>query len=304
MINPSGDLRTVSNKEPSSHQLRIVFLGMPCAASLPPFQALLAHGHQIVALVLPTSGAGRNGNEAPAITALARQTGVPVLHLRTARERADVAAIAALEPDLIVVACFPWRLAPSVLDLPRLGCVNVHPSLLPVGRGPEPIFWSLRRGERQTGVTIHLMDEGLDTGPILAQARIPVPSGVRAPDLEERLAELGGRLLAETIPGLAAGTLRPHPQDPLLATTAPVPTAGDYLIPTTLPAAWAYDFARGVSPLGGPLTVWVGTMRQHVPVLDALSWDAEPADEPMSMGDGIAAIRFTPGRVTFRRRDP
>lgn len=281
----------------ASRPPRIVFFGMPCAASLPPLRTLLASGQRVVTVVLP---AGDGPEMFDDITSLARAADVPIRRLRTVREAADVARIASFQPDLIVVACFPWRLPGAVLTLPTLGCINVHPSLLPVGRGPEPVFWTLRRGERETGVTIHVMDEGLDTGPVLSRQRVTVPTGVRAPDLELRLAELGGKLLPETVERLVRGQAVPRPQDEVMATAAPVPAADDFLVPTNLPASWAYGFARGVSPLAGPLAVAIGATGERLPVVDALDWNSEPLAAPYVRHGETLTVRFAPGRVTFR----
>lgn len=274
---------------------RIVFLGMPCETSAISLQVLVEAGFDPAAVFIAGSSPAR---EDP-VLAISRRRGIPFSTLRSVRFQADQRLILQQRPDLIVVSCFPWRLPPEILGLPRLGCVNVHPSLLPVGRGPEPVFWTLRRGERETGATIHLMDEGLDTGPILAQARVPVPLGVRAPDLERQLSELSGRLLVESIVKLANGSMQPRRQDSAVATAAPAPTTDDYLVPTNLPASWAYGFVRGVSPLGGPLTVWVGATGQRLLVLDATSWDTEPMSDPIAVAASTITVRFTPGRVTF-----
>lgn len=278
---------------------RIVLLGMACAASVPPLIALLDAGAAVVAVVLPdATGAA----DAPSELELrAAAAGVPVVAI-TAMNAAAVETIAGLRPDLIVVACFPWRLPAALLTLPRFGAVNIHPSLLPVGRGPEPVFWTLRRGERETGVSLHQIDVGLDTGPVLAQTRRPVALGVRAPALERELMTLGGQALVAALPGVLAGTIAPRPQDEARATHAPVPAATDWVVPTTLPAAWAYAFARGVAPLGGPLTLAVGAARRSYPIHDALAYEAAgPMTEPVVIErPGVIRARFRPGWVRFR----
>jgi methionyl-tRNA formyltransferase len=280
--------------------MRVVMFGMACAASAPPLAALLAAGIEIPLLVIgerrPTAGVVAPGDSPP--ERLARDAGIPVVR----GHRIDAALVDALRrlaPDAIAVACFPFRLPPPLLALPPLGCLNVHPSLLPRGRGPEPIFWTLRRGERETGATVFRMDGRFDAGPIVAQARLPVPPGVRAPTLERDLMTLGGRLLVEALPPLAAGALQPAPQDDALATTAPMPTPADWLMATSLPAGWAWAFARGVAPLGGPLAVQVG--REVIPVRDALDHDpAAPLPAPViAAGDGALQVRFRPGWVRF-----
>jgi methionyl-tRNA formyltransferase len=272
----------------------VVFLGQACAAAAPPLAALIAAELQIPEIVL----AGRPGLPPGAVERLAVSAGIPVRWVGSAAEAAE--ALGAVAPEVAVAACFPWRLERAALETPPLGILNVHPSLLPVGRGPEPVFWTLRRGERITGATVHRMDTGLDTGPIMAQAEMAVADGVRAPDLEGALMTLGGRLLVEALPALAAGTLAPWPQPEEGTSYAPAPSPADWTMTPILPAAWAWRFARGVAPLGGPLAVVAGGAA--IPVVDALAWSEERLPERVvDDGDGTLRVRFTPGWVRFRR---
>lgn len=277
----------------------IVYLGMPCSPSAPALAALLAAGYDVRAAVLARQGEMNDGVETP-VERIATEARLPILRPR-AMDPALVDEIARWGPEAVVVACFPWKLPPSLLALPQFGCLNVHPSLLPAGRGPEPVFWTLRRGERQTGATVHLMDAGLDTGPIVAQATYDVSPGIRAPELETRLMILGGQILVDALPKLASGALSPTPQDDALVTPAPVPGAADFMVPTNLPAGWAYAFVRGVAPLGGPLAVLVGTTGRRLPVRDALDHDPfEAMAKPVSeVRPGVVRVRFRPGWVRF-----
>ena len=291
---------------------RVVFFGMPCAASVPPLLALLAAGYDVPAILLPASPGGPPHIEQPGapdrppfiptdLGSIAARRGIPVLAVPRRMDASFVARLAALRPAAIVVACFPWRLPETLLELPPLGCLNVHPSLLPVGRGPEPVFWTLRRGDRRTGVTIHRMDAGLDTGPIAAQAAIAVPDGIRAPDLEWQLMRLGGDLLVRILPDLAAGTLALTAQDDARATPAPIPTAAEFAVPTNLPARWAYNFVRGVAPLGGPLELLSLATGARYPLADALAYEADARLAAPDVREGGELIaRFKPGSVRFK----
>ena len=274
--------------------MRVLFLGQSCAAAAPPLTALLAAGHDVPAIVLAGSPGGHPGEP----ERIARAAGIPVVWVASAMEAA--AAIRAAAPEVAAAACFPWRLGRAARDVPPLGILNVHPSLLPAGRGPEPVFWTLRRGEPVTGATVHRMDAGLDTGPIVAQASMTVPQGIRAPDLERALMALGGRLLVQALPALAAGTLVPQPQSAEGASYAPAPAPADWTMVTSLPAAWAWRFARGVAPLGGPLPVIAGGAA--IPVADALAWSAEGTlpERVVREEDGTLRVRFSPGWVRFR----
>ena len=280
-------------------RIGIVFLGTECAGSEAVLGAMLAKRAAVQGVVLASRGDRAAGPGT--LEGMAGAAGVPVVRAG-GMGSGVVERIAGWGPEAVVAACWPWRVPAEVRGLPRLGCLNVHPSLLPVGRGPEPIFWTLRRGERRTGATVHLMDAGFDTGPVVAQAAIAVPAGVRAPALERRLMELGGRLLVATLPRLAAGEIAAVAQDAAAATAAPTPTAGDWAVPTNLPARWAFNFVRGVAPLGGPLTVEVGATGERHAVRDAIDLDEDgrmgvPA---VNEGGGVLRVRFRPGWVRFR----
>jgi methionyl-tRNA formyltransferase len=274
---------------------RVLFLGQSCAAAMPPLAALFEAGFPIPAVIL----ARPVGTPLGEIQRVAAAAGIPVVWVKSAAEATET--IQRIAPEVAVVACFPWRLPRAALETPPLGILNVHPSLLPAGRGPEPVFWTLRRGERMTGVTVHRMDAGFDTGPIVAQAQMLVPEGIAAPDLERDLMAVGGSLLVDALPALAAGTLQPRPQPTEGVSQAPVPRPADWTMMSSLPAGWAWRFARGVAPLGGPLTAIAGGTA--IRVAAALDWSPdERLPEPvLDDDDGTVRVRFSPGWVRFRR---
>jgi methionyl-tRNA formyltransferase len=273
----------------------VLFLGQSCAAAMPPLVALVEAGFAIPAVVLARQPWMRLGE----IQRIATAADIPVVWVKSAAEATET--VRSVAPEAAVAACFPWRLSHAARETPPLGILNIHPSLLPVGRGPEPVFWTLRRGEPVTGATVHRMDAGFDTGPIVAQAQAPVPEGIAAPDLERDLMTLGGSLLVETLPELAAGRLQPQPQPSHGTTYAPVPRPADWTMMSSLPAAWAWRFARGVAPLGGPLTAIGGGTA--IRVAAALDWSPdERLPQPvLDDGDGTVRVRFSPGWVRFRR---
>jgi folate-dependent phosphoribosylglycinamide formyltransferase PurN len=210
---------------------------------LPPRPASSA-GRRALPLLTPARDASA---DADTILRISAARDIPVLELRRLNDSRTIAALAAFAPDVICVACFSRRIPLAILRVPRLGCLNVHPSLLPANRGPDPLFWTFRNGDAETGVTIHVMDEGLDSGPIVAQRAIPVEEGISKAELEHICATVGGELLVEALRGLAEGRLAPQSQDARLATTYPWPSADDYVITPDRPARWAYAFARGVA---------------------------------------------------------
>lgn len=230
---------------------RTAFMGTP-AFALPSLEALAAGSELVAVIAQPDRPRGRGqGVEAPPTADWALARGVRLLQPPRARAPDFLAEIAALKLDLIVVAAYGKILSAELLGLPRLGCVNVHASLLPKYRGAAPIQWAIARGEHETGVTLMQLDEGLDTGPMLAAARLPILPGDTGGSLTERVAALGGELLTLQLPALLAGALAPHPQDPVLATLAPKLTREDALLDFTRPALDLHDRVRAFQPWPG-----------------------------------------------------
>jgi len=194
--------------------MRIVFMGTPRFA-VPSLRRLYEHGHDIVAVVTqPDRPRGRGHKLAPTEVALeAERLGLEVYKPEKVSAPELVGVLKRLSPEAVVLVAFGQLIPKSILDLPPKGCINVHPSLLPRYRGASPIHAPILAGERETGVTTMLMDEGLDTGDILLQERVPIGPDDNAGDLHDRLAELGARLLLETLARASAGTLVRTPQD-------------------------------------------------------------------------------------------
>ncbi|MGF1615075.1 MAG: methionyl-tRNA formyltransferase [Gammaproteobacteria bacterium] len=154
--------------------------------------------------------------------------------------------------DVIVAACFPFRVPNALLALPACGCLNLHPSLLPAYRGPAPLFWQLRAGLPEGGVTLHLMTEELDAGDIVAQERLAFPPGMTAALASRQLAELGGRLVVTTLRALNGGILHGRAQDERLASYFSWPQERDFCLSTHWSAERAFRFVRGTAQWGRP----------------------------------------------------
>jgi methionyl-tRNA formyltransferase len=230
--------------------LRIVFYGSGRFA-IPSFQALVDAGHDVAAAVSQPDrekGRGRSVTPPP-LKPVAIARGVPVL--QPPRVRHALEELAPLRPDLQVVVAYGQILPRAVIDLAPLGTVNVHGSLLPRYRGAAPIQWAIARSEERTGVTTMLIDEGLDTGPILLQRELPIRDGETAADLEPRLASVGAELLLDTVEGLASGELRPRPQDHDRATLAPLLSKSDGEVDWSLDATEIEARIRGFVPWPG-----------------------------------------------------
>lgn len=202
--------------------MRIVFFGTPEFA-VPSLEALLRAGHQVLQVVSrPDRPAGRRLRVSrPAVAACAAEHGLPLSQPEKAGADEFFRPFSTLAPDVAVVVAYGKLISPRLLGVPRLGFVNVHPSLLPRHRGPSPVAWAIVSGDRETGVTTMLLDQGMDTGPILLQRPMEIRLRERTGQLEQRLAHEGAELLVETLAGMASGAVVPTPQDHSLATLTP-----------------------------------------------------------------------------------
>ena len=203
--------------------MRIVFFGTPGFAAR-SLSALLREGHDVVGVVTQPDrphGRSRSTLVPPPVKLLAESAGLPVLQPERPAGDVFLTSLRRLEPTLGVVVAYGHILRTEVLSVPTSGMINVHASLLPRLRGAAPIPWAIANGDFETGVSIMQMEAGLDSGPVLHRIRTPIDIDDTAGTLTERLADLGATALLETLPCLAAGAVRPEPQDHSLATFAP-----------------------------------------------------------------------------------
>lgn len=201
--------------------MRIVFAGTP-EFSVPVLQAILDSNHAVVGVYTqPDRPAGRGRKlVAGPVKQLARRQGITVYQPVSFKDAATRQVLAGLHPDLMVVVAYGLLLPQSVLDIPRLGCVNLHASLLPRWRGAAPIQRAILAGDRETGVCLMKMEAGLDSGPVLAEVRTPIASDETGGSLHDRLSRLSAELLAQHLDDLEAGRLQPRIQDVSLVTYA------------------------------------------------------------------------------------
>jgi methionyl-tRNA formyltransferase len=238
---------------------RVVFFGTPQFA-VATLEALLGGSDRVVAAVTQPDrerGRGRKVAASP-VKELASRVLVPVLQPERLKEESFQAQIQALHPDLFVVIAYGRILPRSLLDIPEHGAVNVHASLLPCYRGAAPIAWAILKGERITGVTTMLMDEGLDTGAVLLQEELRIHEGETAGSLADRLSPVGARLLMQTVEGIKRGDLVPAPQDEVRATYAPPLKKEDGRIDWREGAAVIDAHVRAFNPWPGSFTEWEG----------------------------------------------
>lgn len=253
----SADLTTPSAAPASPGRTRLVFfgtapLGIPCLTALVRESA----AYSVLAVVSqPDRPRGRDLRLQPTpIKAAALALGLPVLQPARCRDTAFVGQLHRLQPDLIVVVAYGQLLPPALLELPPLGCLNLHASLLPRHRGAAPIQWALLEGDTQTGVTLMKIDAGLDTGAVLAQVTTPIHPDDTAQTLHDRLASLGAALLIQALPEYLAGRLPPRPQPSVGVTYARKLTREDGRLDWSLPAVVLERRVRALTPWPGAYT--------------------------------------------------
>lgn len=237
---------------------RIVFMGSPAAAA-PALRAAAEIGDVVAVITRPDrpAGRGRKISSTP-VAAAAEALGVPVHRPETMRGGEAQALPASLAPDVVLVVAYGRILPRRVLDIPPLGCVNVHFSLLPRHRGAAPVARAILAGDVETGVTLMKLDEGMDTGPILALRSVPIGPDETAGDLTERLADLGADMVRECLPRYLAGRVDPRPQPDEGATLAPPLRKEDGRIRWDRPANDVHRLVRAVNPRPGAFTFLSG----------------------------------------------
>jgi methionyl-tRNA formyltransferase len=241
--------------------MKLVFCGTPRFA-VPTLEALLAAGHEIALVVSqPDRPVGRGQQlTAPPVKQAALTAGLTVTQPEKIKNNAEFRGrLEAISPDAIVVVAYGRIIPPWMLALPRLGCINLHGSLLPKYRGAAPIQWAVAMGDAFTGNTTMLLEEGLDTGPILLQQTVEIGPDATAVDLFEALAREGAPLMVETLAGLAAGTIQPQPQNHTFATFAPLLDREDGRMDFAgRTARELYNRWRGFQPWPGAFTTLDG----------------------------------------------
>ncbi|MFQ3647042.1 MAG: methionyl-tRNA formyltransferase [Anaerolinea sp.] len=285
---------------------RIVFMGTPEFA-VPSLNALIRH-HEVVGVVTqPDRPAGRGGElRPPPVKQLALAHGIPCVQPVKLREVKDW--LRAQDADLFVVAAFGQILPQSVLDMPKHGCLNVHGSLLPRWRGAAPIHAAIRAGDAETGITIMLMDAGLDTGPMLTKASTPITADDTSATLHDRMAALGASLLIETIPPYLNGEITPQPQDDALATYAPQIDKDEGRIDWHAPAAQIERTIRAFDPWPGTFTHWEGKLlkvhRARVRVGQQPIGSVALVEGALCVGTGDGLLELVELQLEGRKRIP
>ena len=273
---------------PDCTALRVGFAGTPAFAER-ILAALLESRHEVVlALAQPDRPAGRGRKLVPGpVAALAREAGVDLEQPRTLKDPGALAAIAARAPDVLVVAAYGLLLPPAVLELPPLGCLNVHGSLLPRWRGAAPIQRAILAGDAVTGIDVMQMDAGLDTGDVLLRREVPIGPATTTPELHDALAEAGAGAIVEAIEGRCRGTLVPRPQ----------PAIGVRHAAKLAKAEAALDFARPAIELDRAVRAYLPwpVAETRLDGERVRVWRARPA--PADGADGVPGAGRDPRRA-------
>ena len=277
--------------------MRLAFLGTP-EFGRPAFEALLDAGHEVVrAYAQPPRPAGRGRKLRPSpVQAFAEARGIPVAMPAGLRDPALQRDFAALDLDAAVTAAYGLLLPPAILAAPRFGCLNLHASLLPRWRGAAPIQHAILAGDRETGISVMVMDEGLDTGPVLLKRRACIGPETTGGALHDRLAQLGADAAVEALAGLAGGALKPAPQPEAGVTWAPKLAREDSLLDWTRPARALERRVRALAPRpGARFTVRGETVRVEAAAVEA------GGGPPGRVLDDGAAIACGEGVLRLRR---
>ncbi|HHW54192.1 MAG: methionyl-tRNA formyltransferase [bacterium] len=261
--------------------MRILFMGTPEFALI-SLEKLIEAGEEVVGVITQPDrprGRGRRVTASP-VKAFAQEKAIPVYQPERLKDGEVLEKLAGFAPDLIVVVAYGKILPREVLELPPLGCINVHASLLPRYRGAAPIHWAIIRGEGVTGVTTMYIDEGMDTGDIILQEEVPILPEDNAGTLHDKLAHAGARLLLDTVARIKAGTAPRIPQPEEGVSYAPPLERTDEILDWNRPARQLWFQVRGLNPWPGAMTYWQGEILKV--------WEVSPLK-----GDGDAA----PGEI-------
>ncbi len=291
--------------------MRVIFFGTLGEFSRVTFTALLDGGLDVCGVMTPVIGFTDYDSIAPlvplhqsplpivnpftenSIVHAAWERQIPVYEVSRLYAPLTLATLSFLQPDVACVACFQKRIPNALLKLPRFGFLNLHPSLLPHYRGPHPLFWIFRNGEADTGVTVHFMDDGFDTGDIVTQAPLDLPDGISGNDADRLCAALSAQLMIEAIRALERGVMR-RTKQPEEGSYYSAPTNDDFKIETDWPARRAFNFMRGTWEWGCPYPIVIDGERFALKRALSFTIDRRLDRAFLRSGDEIE-IQFNPG---------
>ncbi len=268
--------------------MRVVFMGTPEFA-VPCLEHLILNEHQVAAVYTQpdkSAGRGRSPVSSP-VKRAALSWNLPVVQPISLKNEQAVVQLAGFQPDVLVVAAYGKILPQPVLDTPRYGCINVHASLLPGFRGASPVAAAILAGDNFAGVSIMLMDKGLDTGPVLARAQIPISVRDTTGSLSAKLSQLGARLLQDVLPRWQRGEVTPQPQNEADATYSSLISKGEGEIDWHLPATDIWRRVRAFQPWPGCYTRWHGVRLEIIEAVPLPAGDALEAGQVLALTPAV-----------------
>ena len=288
-------------------QHRVLFLGTHSTYSHAVLAPLLERGVNIISVVIPgdipDEDIGQlggipivqNTNHAT-IEQLALERHIPITYLQDIHSRDSIYKLEKLKPDYIFVACFPWKIPPEIIHLPKIAALNAHPSMLPAYRGPQPVFWQLRNGETRTGVSLHLINDEMDAGDIVLQTEVPLRPGMRGRAIDAKLGEFGAKLFLEAMRLYQLNNINPQQQSWIKASYNPEPKYDDFGISTRWSARQAFMFMRGTEEWGRKYQIQVDN--SNIVLKTAMAYSPSGRiTKPYLLEDNYITIQFSPGLV-------
>lgn len=294
-----------SPSKPPQH--RVVFLGSVSMLSYAVLKTLIQRGVNIVGVVMPGTGPHQSlesiggipiVQDAQHATAekLALEYHIPISYVQNTSSRHCQEQVEALNPDYLLVACFPFKIPPQITQLARVAALNIHPSLLPAYRGPQPVFWQLKNGELKTGVTLHVLSDEFDAGDIVLQSEVPLRAGLRGRAIDSKLGEFGARLFLEAMRLYKLNNIKLQPQSWVQATYMPPPGAQDFELSNHWSARHAFSFLRGTEEWGRNYPLKLGDTTVTIKKAMAYSPSAT-ISKAYQLDDNYITLQFSPGLV-------
>jgi len=298
-------MSTTTAPKPPQH--RVVFFGTNSVLTHAVMEVLVGRGVNIVAVVIPGSRPDtelesiggipivQNTNYSTA-EKLALERHIPINYVQDSNLKQLSFELKKYQPDYLLVACFPFKLPPSVWQLPKIAALNLHPSMLPAYRGPQPIFWQLKNGEVKTGITLHLLNDEFDAGDVVIQSEVALRPGMRGRAIETKLGEFGARLFLEALRLYQLNNVNIQPQGWVQATYMPEPKYEDFEISTRWSARRAFMFMRGTEEWGRSYQVKLGDTNVLLKTAMAYSPSGR-ISKAYELQDNYITMQFSPGLV-------
>jgi methionyl-tRNA formyltransferase len=294
-----------ATNRPSQH--RVLFFATHGIFSHAVLSMLVNRGVNIVGVVVPGTEPNKEletlggipivqNSTHVTVEKLALERHVPITYVQNVESKQLAHDLTKYQPDYLLVACFPYKLPSSIWQMPKVAALNIHPSMLPAYRGPQPVFWQLRNGEMKTGVSLHLINDEIDAGDVVIQMEVPLRAGMRGRAIETRLGEFGAKLFLEAMRLYQLNNINSQPQNWIQATYMPEPKFEDFELSTNWSARRAFMFMRGTEEWGRTYPIQLENASVIVKTAMAYSPSGK-INKPYSLEDNYITMQFSPGLV-------